>query len=185
MGHLRSSAARGPEQRLKRKLSGRGVILYSQKHNKTYTKESRNYSMPWLNMNSLKLMKKRDLALKIALKTKQYNDKLRFTTLNSKVVQRLRGWLFLEGIGEGKGNVKLLWEQIKKLTGHHKVGKQIETFHGTLSTLLRLSTIISFIQWPLLFSVSQALHPISPSLNIAEPPKRYSWGRCTKINQCS
>lgn len=80
----------------------------------------KRYVLPWISEDILKTMKERDLALKSALKSKQMHDKRKFTTLRNRVVKELRhakASLFINKIREGKGNCKIIWEQLKKLTG--------------------------------------------------------------------
>lgn len=65
-------------------------------------------------------MKERDLAIKSTKKSKQMYDKRKFTTLRNKVIKELRlakANLFIDKIREGKGNCKIIWDQLKKLTG--------------------------------------------------------------------
>lgn len=64
-------------------------------------------------------MKKRDFALKVALKSKLITDRQIFTNLRNKVVNELRkakAKFFMDIIKDGKGNSKLMWSNINKLT---------------------------------------------------------------------
>lgn len=64
--------------------------------------------------------RERDLALRKALQAKQIHDKRNYTTLRNKVIKELRlakATLFINKIREGKGNCKVIWDQLKKLTG--------------------------------------------------------------------
>jgi len=55
---------------------------FKYKHNKNI--------VPWINQDIIKIMKERDLALKLANKTKSTHDRGRFTMLRNKVVRSLR-----------------------------------------------------------------------------------------------
>lgn len=88
-------------------------------------------TLPWINENIRKSMKERDHALKIALKSNMEHDKRRFTTLRNKVTKELRqakASLFIDIINEANGNSKLIWDNIKKLTGKDQKnsGKTLE-----------------------------------------------------------
>ena len=60
------------------------------------------------------LMKKRDFALKIALKSKSINDGRVFKVVNE--LRKAKANFFMTIIKEGKGNSKLIWKNINKLT---------------------------------------------------------------------
>ncbi len=63
-------------------------------------------------------MKKRDSALKIALKSKSSNDRCVFKNLCNWVVNELRkakANLFKDIIKEAKGHSKMIWRNIHKL----------------------------------------------------------------------
>ena len=75
-------------------------------------------------------MKKPDFALKIALKSKSINDGRVFINLRNKVVNELRkekANFFMTINKEGKGNRKLIWKNINKLT---KTDSQQNQGHG-------------------------------------------------------
>ena len=75
-------------------------------------------SLPWFNDTLWNLLKKRDAALKKSLKSSL--DRLIYKGLRNKVTMQLRkakANFFLEVIKEAKGNSKLLWRSIDKLTG--------------------------------------------------------------------
>ncbi len=68
-------------------------------------------------------MKQRDLALKAALKSKLPHDKRKFQDLRNKVVKELRqakADYFIKLIDDSKGNSKLIWKNIDKITKEHK-----------------------------------------------------------------
>ena len=68
-------------------------------------------------------MKKRDFALKVALKSTSITDRHIFTSLRDKVVSELRkgkAKFFMDIIKDGKGNSKLIWRNINKLTKKNK-----------------------------------------------------------------
>lgn len=70
------------------------------------------------------MLKERDQALKIALKSKRTTDRLKFTSLRNKVTREIRkakANYFLEIIVNAKGNSKIIWQQIKKLIGQNNV----------------------------------------------------------------
>ena len=86
----------------------------------TKSKRGQKSTLPWINDNIRKSMKERDQALKIALKYKKENDKRRFTSLRNKVTKELRqakAALFIGIINEANGNSKIIWDNIKKMTG--------------------------------------------------------------------
>lgn len=87
---------------------------------KAKTKKRQKNSLPWFNTDVWRLMKQRDHALKQALKSKLEHDKRTFVMLRNKVIKELRkakANFFINIIGEARGNAKLIWKQIKKLTG--------------------------------------------------------------------
>lgn len=66
------------------------------------------------------LMKQHGHALKLALKSHLEHCKHKLTMLKKKVIKELRkakANFFINIIGENRGNAKLIWKQIKKLTG--------------------------------------------------------------------
>lgn len=74
------------------------------------------------------MMKKRDSALKKALKTGQHVDLLIYKGLRNKVTTSLRkakANLFFNIIKEAKGNSKLIWKPIDKLTGKGSAKKTV------------------------------------------------------------
>ena len=76
--------------------------------------------LPWFNDNLKETMKKRDLALKRYIKTKRQSDHFLFKSLRNKTIAAFRlakANYFLKLIHAAKGNSKLLWEQIDKLSG--------------------------------------------------------------------
>ena len=87
-------------------------------------------SLPWINADILKLMKERDLALKMAIRTKFYHDKYHFAMLRNKVItglRKARADFFIAIISEARGNPKVIWTQLKNLMGqHHSAGRSIE-----------------------------------------------------------
>lgn len=87
-------------------------------------------ALPWLNTEIFNLMKERDSVLKRSLKTKLNSDRHRFTSLRNQVIKEIRkakANFFMTIINEGKGNTKLIWEQIKNVMGiSHKIRNQLE-----------------------------------------------------------
>lgn len=74
---------------------------------------SKKLNLPWINERLWTLMKQRDVALKMALKTKTEYDKRVFTTLRNKVIKDLRNAkasFFINAIAEAKGNAKHIWQ---------------------------------------------------------------------------
>ena len=70
-------------------------------------------------MRNWDLMKKRDFPLKIALKSESIKMDEFLKNLPNKVVNELRkakANIFMTIIKEGKGNSKLIWKNINKLT---------------------------------------------------------------------
>lgn len=67
-------------------------------------------------------MKERDFALKRALKSGHSNDRHIFTSLRNKVVRNIRkakAEFFIRVIDEARGNGKLIWKNLNKLTGRN------------------------------------------------------------------
>jgi hypothetical protein len=65
-------------------------------------------------------MKERDYAIKISLRSKLEHDRRRFTMLSNKGMKGIRqakANFFINIIGDAKGNSKLIWENLKMLTG--------------------------------------------------------------------
>lgn len=85
-------------------------------------------TVPWINEDILKLMNERDLVLKIAMKTELSHDRHHFAILRNKVVKKLRkakADFFLTVIEKARGNSKIIWDQLNKLTGHHNKEKKL------------------------------------------------------------
>uniref|UniRef100_A0A8C8E3R6 Reverse transcriptase domain-containing protein n=1 Tax=Oryzias sinensis TaxID=183150 RepID=A0A8C8E3R6_9TELE len=77
-------------------------------------------TVPWMNSDIIKLMKEQDQALKKANKTKLTHDRGLFAILRNKVVRSLRkakADFFLTIIEKSHGNSKIIWNQIRKMTG--------------------------------------------------------------------
>lgn len=75
---------------------------------------------PWIDSECLKVMKERDILLKKALKSGLTTDRQLFTLARNKVVNKLRkakASFFINIINEAKGNNKIIWKNINKLTG--------------------------------------------------------------------
>jgi len=69
------------------------------------------------------MMKKRDVALKIFLKSGLPTDRLAFTSQRNKVTTELRkakASFFLETIRNAQGNSRIIWKTIDKLIGKEK-----------------------------------------------------------------
>ena len=95
---------------------------------KIKAKPSKKNHLPWLNETICTLLKKRDHALKISLKTKRVNDRQTFTSLRNKVVKEIRfakANFFINIISTARGNAKEIWTNIKKLTGNSIVHREI------------------------------------------------------------
>ena len=85
------------------------------KHTKTWKSRPKKYSLPWFSKDIHQLTKKRDLALKRSLTTKNNTDHLLFTALRNKVVSELRkarSNYFCKLIEEANGNSSKLWQHI-------------------------------------------------------------------------
>ncbi|OOO00385.1 MAG: hypothetical protein ATN35_07545 [Epulopiscium sp. Nele67-Bin004] len=85
-------------------------------------RRKKNNIIPWMNTTVLNLMKRRDMALKIALKSKLSSDRYTFTMLRNKVVKELRtskANYFLNIIEKAGGNTKNIWNQLRKLMGQN------------------------------------------------------------------
>ncbi len=76
-----------------------------------------------MNSDILELMKKRDLALKTANRSKFSHDRQHFAMLRNKVVKILRkakADFFLRIINEARGNSKTIWNKLNYLKGDKK-----------------------------------------------------------------
>ncbi|KAK0142318.1 putative RNA-directed DNA polymerase from transposon X-element [Merluccius polli] len=86
-------------------------------------------TLPWLNGALWHQMRERDSALKKSLKTGYSSDRQIFTSLRNKVVRNLRkakADFFIKVIEDARGNGKLIWENLNKLTGRNKDQKTRE-----------------------------------------------------------
>ena len=89
-----------------------------------------NNTLPWINGALWQQMKERDYALKRSLKTGHRSDRQIFTSLRNKVTRNLRkakADFFIKVIEEARGNGKLIWENLNKLTGRNK-NKKIKDY---------------------------------------------------------
>ena len=78
--------------------------------------------------------------LKTAIKTKLSHDRQHFSSLRNNVVKKLRkakADFFLTMIEKARGNSKIIWNQLKKSTGHqNKERKLLELkINGMLKNL--------------------------------------------------
>lgn len=76
---------------------------------------SKVQSIPWINADILNLMKERDLALKMAIRTNLFHDKYHFAMSRNKVIMGLRkarADFFMTIISEARGNSKIIWNQL-------------------------------------------------------------------------
>ena len=83
-------------------------------------KTKKNHTLPWLEEESIKLMKARDLLLKQSLKSGLTTDRQRYTSMRNKVTQTLRmakSRFFLKLFENAQGNGKQIWNNLNKLTG--------------------------------------------------------------------
>ncbi|MGL5882545.1 MAG: hypothetical protein ACRCY0_04810, partial [Synechococcus elongatus] len=77
-------------------------------------------SLPWFTDELWQLMKKRDAALKRAIKSKLITDHLIYKSLRNKVISQIRkakANYFLDHIRQAHGNTRKLWKTIDKLMG--------------------------------------------------------------------
>uniref|UniRef100_A0AAR2J957 Reverse transcriptase domain-containing protein n=1 Tax=Pygocentrus nattereri TaxID=42514 RepID=A0AAR2J957_PYGNA len=89
---------------------------------KVQSKPRQRETLPWLNDALLQQMKERDFALKRTLKTGLNNDRLIFTSLRNKVVRNIRkakAEFFIKIIDNARGNGKMIWQNLNKLTGRN------------------------------------------------------------------
>jgi len=85
--------------------------------------KNKKYTVPWINSDILKLMKKRDLALKTANRSKFSHDRQHFAMLRNKVVKSLRkakADFFLRIINEARGNSQTIWNRLSYLKGDNR-----------------------------------------------------------------
>ncbi len=86
------------------------------KYTKLVGNRHRKNNLPWINEQVWMLMKKRDTALKKAIKSGLQQDRLLFNSLRNKVVKTVRqakAQFFINILNEAKG--KWVWQTIKKL----------------------------------------------------------------------
>lgn len=72
-------------------------------------------SLPWINEETKKLMKERDLALKKSVKSKLSSDINIFKSLRNRVIKTIRKAktdYFIKTITEAKGSPLIMWKQI-------------------------------------------------------------------------
>ncbi len=112
-------------------------------------KPSKKNHLPWLNEDLWTLMKRRDHALKVWLKTKRISDRQIFTSLRNKVVKELRSAkanFFIKMISDARGNTKEIWSSIKKLSGNytiHKVIKELQMEEKTITDPKDIATALN------------------------------------------
>lgn len=89
------------------------------KYIKKLKKSQRKIQLPWMNDKiRFQLMKRRDLALKIFIKTRRDTDLKLFKGLRNQVVKELRMSKsndYIQALTEAKGNGKLMWKQLNSL----------------------------------------------------------------------
>ena len=92
--------------------------------------------IPWITTEILNLMKKRDIALKSAIKSRASRDRHIFTMLRNRVVKEIRmakANFFLTIIKKAGSNTKIIWSQLNKLKGHNvNNAKSLELVSGKL-----------------------------------------------------
>ena len=79
-------------------------------------------TLPWLNPDCFKLIKKRDQLLKKSIKSGLNIDRLNFTRARNKVTAELRkakADFFIQIIDNAKGDGRKIWQNINKLTGKY------------------------------------------------------------------
>lgn len=104
---------------------------------KNFTFSRKKQNLPWINGQLWKLMKQRDHALKIAIKSVLAHDRRTFQHLRNKVVNELRkakAHFFIDLINDAKRNSREVWENINKVQKkNNKNHKGIELqVHGSL-----------------------------------------------------
>ena len=90
-----------------------------QKHTQKLRKPRRSRALPWLNKDIHQLMKKRDLALKQSLISRNNSDTLIFKGLRNKVTKELcmaKTCYFMQLIADSKGKSTALWKHLNTLT---------------------------------------------------------------------
>lgn len=86
-------------------------------------------ALPWHNDALWQQMKERDFALKRALKSGHCNDRHIFISLRKKVVRNIRktkAEFFIRIIDDARGNAKMNWKNLNKLTGRNIDHRQSE-----------------------------------------------------------
>ena len=115
-------------------------------------------------------MKKRDLALKKSLVTKNNADHMTFTSLRNKVVSELRkakSNYFFKLVEEANGSSSKLWQQIHRLTDSSKQK------HPKITSLKvdnnRIESIVS--QWQMFLTIFfiESVHELASHFNSADP----------------
>ncbi len=102
---------------------------------KNFTFSGKKLNLPWLNEQLWKLMRQRDHALKIALKSGLAHNRRTFQHLRKKVVKELRkakAKFFIDLINDAKRNSRV-WENINRVQKKNTNDKVIELqVHGSL-----------------------------------------------------
>lgn len=95
---------------------------------KCKSKPRKKDHLPWVNSEIWALMKQRDHAPKMAIKTKNAHNRKIFTTIRNKVTKEIRNaktHFFINAIRHARGNAKEVWTNIKKLTGNNFTNRSI------------------------------------------------------------
>lgn len=96
---------------------------------KVKNKSRQKMTLPWLNDALWQQMKERDFALKRALKSGHSNGRHIFISLRNKVVRNIRkakAEFFIRIIEDARGNGKIIWKNLNKLTGRNIDHRQSE-----------------------------------------------------------
>ena len=96
-------------------------------------------------------MKERDLAPKKSIKTKLQHDKYQYTFGNKvmREIRKAKAIFFIAVLNKARGNVKIIWSHLKKLTGEsHSNRKMPEiNLNGTIlsqpNKIAEISTLLT------------------------------------------
>lgn len=156
---------------------------------KSKSKGNSRYTLPWISSDIRRLMKERDNALKHFPKSNSLTDRHIFVSLRNRVIKEIRiakSNFFVDLLQDAKGNHKLVWDCLHKLTGkgHNKATKQLEikdngTLYKELAEIVTIFnshfvnsvrlTVHSPISGPLHFSPIDVSQPVFTLTDISEP----------------
>lgn len=129
--------------------------------------------LPWLNSTIRSLMKQRDYALKIAIKTKTTHERDKITSLRNKVTKEIRTAktnLFIGLTSNTRGNAKEIWTNIKELTGNNGTNKNIRELELNGNLTHDSNEIATALNIYFIDSVKNLVPNSYSQIQLTEPP---------------